>query len=65
MMSTERTYNLQKKRVASLDEFQRIMNVNVGGTFNAIRLACVAFAQNEPNSDGQRGVIVNTASVAG
>lgn len=61
----ERTYNMQKNRVHSLTEFQRVMNVNVAGTFNAIRLACPAFALNEPNSDGQRGVIVNTASVAG
>ena len=64
-MNTERTYNMQKSKVASLTEFQKVMNVNVGGTFNAIRLACTAFALNEPNADGQRGVIVNTASVAG
>lgn len=59
------TYNMQTKAVHSLDEFQRVMNVNVAGTFNAIRLACPAFALNEPNADGQRGVIVNTASIAG
>lgn len=34
------------------------------GTFNTIRLACEAFALNQPNVDGQRGVIVNTASIA-
>lgn len=38
--------------------------MNVGGTFNVLRLAVALMAENEPNSDGQRGVIVNTASVA-
>ena len=41
-----------------------LLQVNVGGTFNVIRLATGAMADNEPNADGQRGVIVNTASVA-
>lgn len=36
----------------------------MGGTFNVIRLAVALMAENEPNGDGQRGVIVNTASVA-
>lgn len=36
----------------------------MGGTFNVIRLSCGVMAENEPNADGQRGVIVNTASVA-
>lgn len=40
------------------------MNVNLIGTFNAIRLASWAMSQNEPGEDGERGVIVNTASVA-
>ncbi len=61
----ERTYNFQKKRVHSLSEFQRVINVNVSGTFNAIRLACPAFQLNAPNADGHRGIIINTASVAG
>jgi 3-hydroxyacyl-CoA dehydrogenase/3-hydroxy-2-methylbutyryl-CoA dehydrogenase len=51
--------------VHSLSEFQRVINVNVTGTFNAIRLACPAFQLNAPNADGQRGIIINTASVAG
>lgn len=59
-----RTYNFNKKRAHSLEDFQKVINVNLVGTFNAIRLACEAFALNEPNADGQRGVIVNTASVA-
>ena len=38
--------------------------VNTVGTFNVIRFAAQAMNKNEPNADGQRGVIVNTASVA-
>lgn len=59
-----RTYNANKKRVHALDDFQKVINVNLVGTFNAIRLAAAAFDNNTPNQDGQRGVIVNTASVA-
>jgi NAD(P)-dependent dehydrogenase (short-subunit alcohol dehydrogenase family) len=44
--------------------FQRVIGVNLIGTFNVIRLAAAVMAQNEPNADGERGVIVNTASVA-
>lgn len=38
--------------------------MNTSGTFNVIRLACALFAENTPGKDGQKGVIVNTASVA-
>jgi NAD(P)-dependent dehydrogenase (short-subunit alcohol dehydrogenase family) len=48
----------------SLATFQRVINVNLIGTFNVIRLAAEAMAQNEPGADGERGIIVNTASVA-
>jgi NAD(P)-dependent dehydrogenase (short-subunit alcohol dehydrogenase family) len=47
-----------------LAEFTRVINVNLIGTFNVIRLAAVAMRRNEPNAAGDRGVIVNTASVA-
>lgn len=47
-----------------LDAFSMVIKVNLIGTFNAIRLAASAMAQNEPVKDGERGVIVNTASVA-
>jgi NAD(P)-dependent dehydrogenase (short-subunit alcohol dehydrogenase family) len=47
-----------------LELFQRVVNINLVGTFNVIRLASQAIAQNEPGADGERGVIVNTASVA-
>ncbi|MCU1655488.1 MAG: 3-hydroxyacyl-CoA dehydrogenase -like [Pseudonocardiales bacterium] len=46
-----------------LEQFERVVRVNLVGTFNAIRLATLAMAANEP-VDGDRGVIVTTASVA-
>lgn len=47
-----------------LDAFRRVIEVNLIGTFNAIRLASVAMAKNPPGESGERGVIVCTASVA-
>lgn len=47
-----------------LDAFRRTIDVNLVGTFNVARLASVVMAENEPESDGARGVIINTASVA-
>ncbi|KVD13271.1 3-hydroxy-2-methylbutyryl-CoA dehydrogenase [Burkholderia ubonensis] len=47
-----------------LDAFTKTINVNLVGTFNMIRLAAVAMSANEPNTLGERGVIVSTASVA-
>ncbi|HLA45921.1 MAG TPA: SDR family NAD(P)-dependent oxidoreductase, partial [Aggregatilineales bacterium] len=47
-----------------LDYFQTVININLVGTFNVIRLAANAMMQNEPNADEERGVIINTASVA-
>jgi NAD(P)-dependent dehydrogenase (short-subunit alcohol dehydrogenase family) len=47
----------------ALDQFERVIRVNLLGTFNAIRLAAAAMAQND-EADGDRGVIVTTASVA-
>jgi NAD(P)-dependent dehydrogenase (short-subunit alcohol dehydrogenase family) len=48
----------------SLDSFTKVVQVNLIGTFNVIRLAAAAMRGNEPTEDGERGVIVNTASVA-
>ena len=48
----------------ALDSFSRVIMVNLIGTFNMIRLAAEAMAKGAPNSSGERGVIVNTASVA-
>lgn len=47
-----------------LDAFRRTVEINLIGTFNVLRLAAAAMAKNEPNAAGERGVIVNTASVA-
>jgi NAD(P)-dependent dehydrogenase (short-subunit alcohol dehydrogenase family) len=47
-----------------LDRFTRIIGVNLIGTFNAIRLAAAAMSGAEPGDDGERGVIINTASIA-
>jgi NAD(P)-dependent dehydrogenase (short-subunit alcohol dehydrogenase family) len=48
----------------TLAGFARAININLTGTFNLVRLAADAMAKNTPNSGGERGVIVNTASVA-
>jgi NAD(P)-dependent dehydrogenase (short-subunit alcohol dehydrogenase family) len=45
--------------------FTATMDMNAVGTFNVTRLAAAAMAANEPDEDGQRGVVVNTASIAG
>jgi NAD(P)-dependent dehydrogenase (short-subunit alcohol dehydrogenase family) len=47
-----------------LDRFTRTMMVNLVGCFNMIRLAAEAMAANAPGEDGERGIIVNTASIA-
>jgi NAD(P)-dependent dehydrogenase (short-subunit alcohol dehydrogenase family) len=47
-----------------LEDFKRVIDVNLVGTFNVIRLMAAEFAKLEPLEDGERGVIVNTASVA-
>jgi NAD(P)-dependent dehydrogenase (short-subunit alcohol dehydrogenase family) len=48
-----------------LEKFSRVITVNLIGTFNAIRLAALAMSRNEPDAvTGERGVVINTASVA-
>src|SRR6266699_1658281 len=47
-----------------LDRFTRTIGVNLIGAFNALRLASAIMSDNEPDAEGERGVIVNTASVA-
>lgn len=47
-----------------LGVFETVVKINLLGTFNVLRLAAAAMAANEPGADGERGVIVNTASVA-
>jgi NAD(P)-dependent dehydrogenase (short-subunit alcohol dehydrogenase family) len=48
----------------SLDQFERVLRVNLLGTFNCIRLAASAMSQNALDDTGERGSIVNTASIA-
>lgn len=47
-----------------LDKFRQVIEVNLIGTFNLMRLATAAMAALEPNDGGERGVVINTASVA-
>jgi len=58
----ERT--LGKEAPHDLARFARVVNINLIGTFNMIRLAADAMAKAGPNAAGERGVIINTASVA-
>jgi 3-hydroxyacyl-CoA dehydrogenase / 3-hydroxy-2-methylbutyryl-CoA dehydrogenase len=44
--------------------FETVLRVNLVGTFNVLRLAAAAMNENEPSEDGERGVCVNTASIA-
>src|SRR5467141_1239968 len=60
--AAERT--LGKEAPHDLGRFTRVINVNLIGSFNMIRLAADAMAKAGPNAAGERGVIVNTASVA-
>jgi NAD(P)-dependent dehydrogenase (short-subunit alcohol dehydrogenase family) len=50
--------------VHALDTFTRAVMINLVGTFNMLRLAAAAMMLNEPDEDGERGVIINTASIA-
>lgn len=47
-----------------LDAFEQIVQVNLIGTFNTLRLAANEMQKNSPNTDGERGIVINTASVA-
>ncbi len=55
---------LGKEGPHPLDVFQRIININLIGTFNVIRLAAAAMVDQQPDAGGERGVIINTSSVA-
>ena len=55
---------LGRDGVHELDTFQRVLAVNLAGTFNMTRLAAAAMAEGEPDAGGERGVVVCTASVA-
>ena len=49
---------------ANLEAFQRVININLIGTFDCIRLGATAMSRNDPDEFGERGAIVNLASVA-
>jgi NAD(P)-dependent dehydrogenase (short-subunit alcohol dehydrogenase family) len=55
---------LGKKGPHRLESFARAVAINLVGTFNMLRLAAEAIAKEEPNAEGERGVIINTASIA-
>jgi NAD(P)-dependent dehydrogenase (short-subunit alcohol dehydrogenase family) len=55
---------LGKEGPHSLDSFANVVQINLVGTFNVVRLAAEAMSRNDPFESGERGVIVNTASVA-
>jgi NAD(P)-dependent dehydrogenase (short-subunit alcohol dehydrogenase family) len=55
---------LGKEGPLDLARFDKVLKVNVSGTFNVVRLAAAMMAKNEPGPDGERGVIVLTSSVA-
>lgn len=55
---------LGKEGPLDLARFEKVLRVNVTGTFNVVRLAAAMMAKNEPGLDGERGVIVMTSSVA-
>lgn len=49
---------------ADLESYMKTININLVGTFNVMRLAAAAMSKNAPNESGERGVIINTASIA-
>ena len=55
---------LGKEGVLPLEQFRRVIQINLIGTFNAVRLCAERMAQNKVNDEGERGVMVLTASVA-
>ncbi|MBK5498559.1 3-hydroxyacyl-CoA dehydrogenase [Peribacillus sp. TH14] len=53
-----------RKGAHELEAFSKVVTVNLVGTFNVIRLAAEKMVNNQVNEEGERGVIINTASVA-
>ena len=53
-----------KNGAHALDLFQKVISINLVGTFNMIRIAAEAMSKNTPDASGERGVLINTASVA-
>ncbi|CAO4373931.1 unnamed protein product [Caenorhabditis nigoni] len=57
-------YSVQKKKHVDFDKIRQTMDVNVLGTFNVIRHGVALMGEHEKDANGQRGVVINTASVA-
>lgn len=55
---------VSKGQPLALDRFEKVIQVNLIGSFNVLRVAAAAMQENAPNEDGERGVIISTASVA-
>jgi len=55
---------ITKEGPMPLEIFTKVIEINLIGSFNVLRVAASQMAKNQPNADGERGVIVNTASVA-
>lgn len=55
---------LTREGPADLDQYRRVIEVNLVGSFNMLRLAAWEMSTLDPNEDGERGVVINTASVA-
>ena len=55
---------VSKGEPIDLSQFEKVIQVNLVGTFNVIRVAAAAMQHNAPNDEGERGVIISTASVA-
>ena len=55
---------LSKNGPSSLESFSKVISVNLIGTYNVIRLTTAVMVENQPSAGGERGVIINTASVA-
>lgn len=58
------TRTLTKQGPMPIELFKKVVEINLIGTFNVIRLAAARMAENSPNEEGERGVLVNTASAA-
>ena len=56
---------LGKEGPMDIQPFNRVVQINLVGTMNVIRFAAEQMAKNQPNEDGERGVLINTASIAG
>ena len=55
---------LGKNGPMALEQFNRVVQINLTGTLNVIRLAAAIIVENTPNADGEKGVVINTASAA-